>query len=109
MNKELTVYFEKKLNEAFDNDFEIYLRGDTICTNLNYHDDELIGVFNIKECEKIFPNIKLQYAGYEYPNADESGNDTMEVITLRGIAMDTITKEKIDKFCTILEKGYRYV
>jgi len=103
-NNELIEYFEKKLKNNFE-DFDIYIHGDTICTNIDCFDDEFIDSIDFKKCKNIFPDFKMKCVQYEYPSMDEYtlGNEKAEELYFNGIDIDNITKDKIDKFCDIFE------
>lgn len=102
----LEEYFKEKLNEAFRNHFEMYIRYDSISTDIHW-DDELFDYLDFNKCKLIFPNINTKYVEYECPCDDMmSGNETSEEVHFIGIDMSELTKDKVDAFCDIMADGY---
>lgn len=102
--QELIKYFENKLKKDFEY-FNIYIQGDTICSDIDYCDDDFIEKIDFKKCKEIFPNFKMICVSYEYPSMDEYtiGNETAQELHFSGIDIENITKNKIDKFCDIFK------
>lgn len=102
------MYFEEKLTEAFQNDFEFFVRYESISTNIDAYDDELIKAIDVKKCREVFPKFSLKYVEYDYPSDDfMSGNETADEIHFIGIDKELITKENIDRLCSILATCYK--
>ncbi|MEA2050956.1 MAG: hypothetical protein U9O56_09535 [Campylobacterota bacterium] len=99
-------YFETKLNEAFQNDFEIYIQYHSISTNIDW-DDALLSSLDFGKCKEIFPNFTTRYIEYEYPSEDMiSGNETAQEVHFAGIDISKLTKNQVDDFCDIMANGY---
>lgn len=105
-------YFEKKLSDAFNGNFNftVMYGRDTITSDIDPYDDEVLCCIDMVKCREVFKNFRLKSVSYEYPSDDMmSGNEVADETHFVGINFDDVTYEDIDKFCEILRLNYKEI
>ncbi|WOE70261.1 hypothetical protein RZR97_01505 [Hydrogenimonas thermophila] len=73
MVQNLKEYFQKKLDEIFADKIEMSLWQDSIWTDIDSYDEDLIFSFDYKKIQEIFPNFGIEHVEFDYIGDDHDG------------------------------------
>ena len=102
-------YLEEKFDEALCGDYNVTVMGESILTDIDMFDSDLLKSLNMKKCKEVVPSFTYDSLVYQAPAEDGmSGNDTMEEIQFTaGVDFEDLSVEQVDKLCAIIAEGYR--